>query len=58
MPNFDGTGPLGRGSGTGRLRGKCAAGRGNNKNFLAADKDVETSLVTRSEVQEAEGSVY
>jgi hypothetical protein len=33
MPNFDGTGPQGRGSGTGRLRGKCAAGRGNNKNF-------------------------
>lgn len=28
------------------------------KTFLAADKDVETSLVTRSEVQEAEGSVY
>lgn len=32
MPNRDGTGPLGHGAGTGRLRGGCAAGRGNNNN--------------------------
>ncbi len=32
MPNKDGTGPMGKGSGTGRLRGGCAVGRGNNKN--------------------------
>lgn len=32
MPNHDGTGPAGQGSGTGRLRGGCAAGRGNNSN--------------------------
>lgn len=28
MPNFDGTGPMGRGSGTGRAMGPCGAGRG------------------------------
>ncbi|HPF21777.1 MAG TPA: DUF5320 domain-containing protein [Syntrophomonas sp.] len=32
MPNKDGTGPMGQGAGTGRLKGGCAAGRGNNKN--------------------------
>ncbi|WP_061214621.1 DUF5320 family protein [Syntrophomonas wolfei] len=30
MPNRDGTGPLGRGTGTGRLGGKCSVGRGYN----------------------------
>ncbi|NLV20738.1 MAG: DUF5320 domain-containing protein [Syntrophomonadaceae bacterium] len=38
MPNRDGTGPMGQGSGTGRLRGGCAVGRGNNKNN-PAEKD-------------------
>ncbi len=32
MPNQDGTGPQGQGPKTGRLRGKCGAGRGNNSN--------------------------
>lgn len=30
MPNKDGTGPQGKGAGTGRLKGGCAADRGNN----------------------------
>lgn len=32
MPNKDGTGPLGQGAGTGRLKGSCAADRGNASN--------------------------
>lgn len=32
MPNRDGTGPLGKGAGTGRLRGGCAAGQVNYGN--------------------------
>lgn len=32
MPNKDGTGPMSQGPGTGRLRGRCGAGRGNNSN--------------------------
>ncbi|WP_276619661.1 DUF5320 family protein [Syntrophomonas wolfei] len=30
MPNRDGTGPVERGAGTSRLRGRCSVGRGNN----------------------------
>jgi hypothetical protein len=32
MPNRDGTGPLGKGPATGRLRGDCGGGRGNKAN--------------------------
>jgi len=33
MPNFDGTGPLGKGPGTGKGRGKCKGGRNARKNM-------------------------
>lgn len=31
MPNFDGTGPRGQGSKTGRARGGCSPGQGKGK---------------------------
>ena len=45
MPNFDGTGPRGKGSGSGRGRGKCKGNRRakNNKTVDAnkSDKSID-----------------
>ncbi|MFC1624945.1 DUF134 domain-containing protein [Patescibacteria group bacterium] len=40
MPNFDGSGPLGKGALTGRGAGKCGPGRPRIKRRLGFDTDV------------------
>ena len=43
MPNFDGTGPRGKGSGTGRGRGKCRGGAKGGKNRQVENRTVRGS---------------
>lgn len=49
MPNFDGTGPQGQGSMTGRRRGRCK----NNKD--TENMNNENQLVENNEVDKAQG---
>lgn len=37
MPNKDGTGPLGQGTGTGKRRGSCASKRSSNKDNIPGE---------------------
>ncbi|MBU1096383.1 MAG: DUF5320 domain-containing protein [Bacteroidetes bacterium] len=49
MPNFDGTGPQGQGSMTGRRRGRC------NNNKDTENQNIENQLVENTEVDKAQG---
>ena len=44
MPNFDGTGPIGKGSGSGRGRGKCKGNRRAKKDKTGGTNKSDKSI--------------
>ncbi|MDY6821046.1 MAG: DUF5320 domain-containing protein [Deferribacterota bacterium] len=49
MPNFDGTGPLGKGPGTGKGRGKCKSGRNLRKNKMGDISKKSRNIIDSNE---------